>query len=258
MGEALKLDGLSVEAVYSDGTTAGVATEALIDHSKVNMGKAGTYKIAVSYQGKTTEVAVKVSEKPSADVPNDNKKPTPAPSRPSPANKVKKGDKVTIKKLKYTVASTKNGNRSVTLMGCTDKKSRKNLSIPASVKISGKAYKVTAVNARAFAGCRKLSSLSVGQNVAVIGKEAFAGCKSLKSVKLGALVKRIKAGAFSGCLKLSSIKVVSKKLVTIEKNAFKGISSRARIKVPASKLKAYKKLFSKKSIGYKKGWKIGK
>ncbi len=258
VGEALKLDGLSVEAVYSDGTTAGVATEALIDHSKVNMGKAGTYKIAVSYQGKTTEVAVKVSEKPSADVPNDNKKPTPAPSRPSPANKVKKGDKVTIKKLKYTVASTKNGNRSVTLMGCTDKKSRKNLSIPASVKISGKAYKVTAVNARAFAGCRKLSSLSVGQNVAVIGKEAFAGCKSLKSVKLGALVKRIKAGAFSGCLKLSSIKVVSKKLVTIEKNAFKGISSRARIKVPASKLKAYKKLFSKKSIGYKKGWKIGK
>lgn len=100
--------------------------------------------------------------------------------------------------------------------------------------------------------------MTVGANVTVIGDQAFANCKALKSITCKKGLKQIKPKAFSGCRKLQKITLKSKKLTKIGKNAWKGISAKAEIRVPASKLKTYQKLFSKKSIGYQKGWKIKK
>jgi len=103
--------------------------------------------------------------------------------------------------------------------------------IPASVTIEGKAYAVTDIAAGAFKNCKKLKSVTIGKNVKSIGAKAFYKCSSLKKITI----------------KSTSLKKVGKA-------AFKGINAKAKIKVPAKKLKAYKKVL--KGKGQKKSVKI--
>ena len=81
--------------------------------------------------------------------------------------------------------------------------------------------------------------------------------KKLKKVTIGANITSIGANAFSGCKSLKNVVVKSKSLKKVGKNAFKGIQKKAVFKVPAKKLKAYKKLFGSKA-GVKKSMKIKK
>ena len=60
-----------------------------------------------------------------------------------------------------------------------------------------------------------------------IGKQAFAGCKNLKSIRI-------------------KTPYLTKKSVGTK--AFKGISVKAKIKVPKKQLKAYKKLLKAKGV----------
>ncbi|MBO5524476.1 MAG: hypothetical protein J5986_12535, partial [Roseburia sp.] len=55
----------------------------------------------------------------------------------------------------------------------------------------------------------------------------------------------------SSCSKLGTITIKSTKLSSVGKNAFEGIKSTAKIKVPAKKLSAYKKLLKGKGQGSK-------
>jgi hypothetical protein len=64
-------------------------------------------------------------------------------------------------------------------------------------------------------------------------------------------VLTIGASAFSGDSALKTITIESKVLKTVGSGAFKGISSNAKIKVPSSKLKAYKSLLKGKGQGKK-------
>ena len=107
------------------------------------------------------------------------------------------------------------------------KKTVKTVSIPASVKISGKTYKVVSISKDAFKGCSKLTAVTIGKNVGKIGAKAFYGCKKLKKVTFKTT-------------KLTAGKVGS--------NAFKGIYKKAVIKSPKSKKKAYKKFLLKKGM----------
>ncbi|MFD1402752.1 leucine-rich repeat protein, partial [Robinsoniella peoriensis] len=59
-------------------------------------------------------------------------------------------------------------------------------------------------------------------------------------------VKVIHSYAFSGAKQLKSITVKSKVLNKVYKNTFKNIHKRAVIRVPSSKLRAYKKLMANK------------
>ena len=121
--------------------------------------------------------------------------------------------------------------------------------IPDTVTIDGITYKVTAIEANAFKNNKKITKVIIGNNVKVIGKNAFAGCKKLKSVTVGKNVKTISAGAFSGSAKLKTITVKSTKLKSVGKKALKGIHTKAKIKVPKSKLAKYKSLFKNKGQG---------
>ncbi len=234
VGETLDLSGLSVEGVYSDGTRSDVKGEAVIDTSKVKMSRAGTYTITIGYGGRSVTVQVKVSDT------------------------IKKGSKVTVNKLYYTVTASSGKNKTVMLTGCKDKRTRKTLTVPAQITVSKTKYNVTAVQAKAFSGCKKLTRVTIGKKVTTIGSLSFANCKKLKRVKCGAALKQIRPKAFSGCKKLSKITIRSKKLTKVGKNACKGIATKAEIRVPAPRLKVYRRLFSKKTVGYKKGWKIRK
>ena len=66
-------------------------------------------------------------------------------------------------------------------------------------------------------------------------------------------IKTIGANAFYKCTKLKNIVIKSKnlKLKNVGKKAFKGINSKALIKVPKSKYKAYKNILTKRGVGKK-------
>jgi len=96
----------------------------------------------------------------------------------------------------------------------------KKLSIPAKVSANDRKYKVTAVGAQACKGMKKLTTLSVGSNVATIGAGAFEDCGKLKTVTINS-AKMKKSGFGSGC--------------------FRNINAKAVFKVPAKALKDYKK-----------------
>ena len=158
------------------------------------------------------------------------------PATEKPAAPAKKGTTLTVssKKLKVKVTSSSKKNPTVTVTKITDKNAKK-LTIPATVKVKGVTYKVTAITDKAFKGNKNLTTVTIGSNVTKIGKEAFSGCKNLKKIT-----------------------VTAGKLKTISKNAFKGINKKATITVKGTKKAktALKKQLKKKSTGYVKTWKI--
>ena len=101
----------------------------------------------------------------------------------------------------------------------------KNMIIPKSVKFGGKAFKVVSIANKACFNT-KIQKVTINSNVKKIGSRAFGGCNKLKTM----IIKSVT-------------------LKSIGKNAFNGIHPMARIKVPAVKLSAYKKLFKNKGQG---------
>jgi len=86
--------------------------------------------------------------------------------------------------------------------------------------------------------------------VTAISENAFRNNKYVKRIVLSDNVTEIGARAFSGCKKLSSLTVKSKKITSksLSAKAFKGISSKTKIKVPKENRSTYKKLFCKKGL----------
>lgn len=165
--------------------------------------------------------------------------------KPTNSSTVKKGTKVTIKGYKYTV---KNSSE-VTFTGVKNKKASK-ISIPATVKIKNKKYKVTAISEKSLKGVQA-KTIIVGNNVQTIGNSAMENCKQLTKVTLGKNVKKIGKNVFKSDKKLKNITIKSTKLKSVGKNAFKGINSKAKITVPKKKYTSYKKLMKGKGQGKK-------
>lgn len=204
--------------------------------------------------------------------PGNNEQPnTNGSSDQQPSNTPAVGKTVTVGSAKVKVL----GSSAVSYSGPTSK-IIKTASIPATVKIGGKTYKVTTIGAGAFSGCTKLTSVKIGKNVNTIGKKAFYNCKKLTKVTIGAnvtsigvsafekctslksvvipkKVKKIGKRAFYGCKKLKKITIKTSKLSkkSIGAKAFKGIYSKATVKVPAKKLKTYKKYLWKAGVSKK-------
>lgn len=143
-----------------------------------------------------------------------------------------KGKVYTAGNLKYKVTKSAYKNGTVSVYAPA-KKTLTSVSIPATVKINGYTFQVTAIGNKAFAKCTKLKSVKIGAKVTTIGKEAFSGCKALTSITISSNV-----------------------LKAVGSSAFKGISAKAVIKVPAAKLSAYQKLL--KGKGQKSSVKITK
>lgn len=165
--------------------------------------------------------------------------------KPTNSSTVKKGTKVTIKGYKYTV---KNSSE-VTFTGVKNKKASK-ISIPATVKIKNKKYKVTAMSEKSLKGVQA-KTIIVGNNVQTIGNSAMENCKQLTKVTLGKNVKKIGKNVFKSDKKLKNITIKSTKLKSVGKNAFKGINSKAKITVPKKKYTSYKRLMKGKGQGKK-------
>ena len=159
---------------------------------------------------------------------------------------VKKGTSHKVGSYQYKVT----GTSTVSLTGVKNNKVTK-IKIPKTVKIGGKDFKVTAIGSRAFKNNKKITSVEIGDNVKSIGTSAFEGCTKLSRAALGRGITEIGGNAFKNCKKLGTVTIKSTKLKKVGKNALKGIKPTAKIKVPAKKLSAYKKIFKNKGQGRK-------
>lgn len=151
--------------------------------------------------------------------------------------------------LKYKVLKSAAGNSLGTVQVTKVAKQKTKISIPAQVtdpKTKQK-FRVTSIGANAFKGNKKITKVSIGNEIETIGASAFSGCKKLSSVTIGKKVKKIESKAFYNCKKLKKITVKSTKLKKVGKKAIKGIFKKAVIKAPKKQVKAYNKLFSKKT-----------
>lgn len=129
--------------------------------------------------------------------------------------------------------------------------------IPSTVKAHGKTYKVTAIASNAFKSCRKLKQATISGNITSIGSNAFQGCSALRTVKIGSKVTSIGAKAFYDCKALTSVTIQTKKLSSskVGKSAFtkagRSNYKKLKVRVPKSKLSAYKKLLKSKGLSTK-------
>ena len=138
------------------------------------------------------------------------------------------GKTVTVKNYRYKITGQNNSKKTGTasFAGVTGtKKKAKTITVPAGIKYKGITFTVTAVNANAFKGNKRVSKVIIGKNVKTIGKNAFYNCKKLKNI------------SFKGT-----------KVTSIGKGAFLKIASRPNVTVPKSVKKKYKKLLTKKVI----------
>lgn len=145
----------------------------------------------------------------------------------------KKGATYTAGNYKYKVtnAST-NGKGTVTVTGFA--KTKTSIAIGGTVKIGTVSYKITAIGAKAFKNKTKATKITIGANVKTIGSQAFYNCKKVKTVTI------------------STKKLTTK---TVKSQAFKKVGAsnykKVTVKVPSSKLKAYKKFLTKKGLSSK-------
>ncbi len=131
-----------------------------------------------------------------------------------------KKTQVTLASGKYTITSS-GKTPTVTYVGPANK-NKTVLSIPATVKIKGKTYKVTAISKNAYKNNKKLKQVTIGKNIRSIGAKAFYGCKSLKKIT-----------------------IKTKSLKTIGSKAFQKIHKKASFQFPKGKKKSYQKLLKK-------------
>ena len=132
----------------------------------------------------------------------------------------------------YKVSSSDASVPTVIYKGSTDSKAAKakTVTVPDTVTIDGTTYLVTEVGASAFKKNKNATKIVIGKNVKKVKKNTFKNCKKLKT------------------LVFKTTKLTNK---TLAKGAFKGITKKTVIKVPKSKLKAYKTLFRKKGLSKK-------
>ena len=98
----------------------------------------------------------------------------------------------------------------------------KSITVPNTIKVSGITYKVISIGANTFKNCKKLTSVTIGTNVAKITNSAFNNCPTLKTV---------------------TIKTVKLTKKTTSKKAFNKVNKKMVIKVPKKVKKTYAVIF---------------
>lgn len=231
--------------------------------SEIVSGNAGDITVYAKWKQKTSEDSdnkptatpdstAKVTKQPSqpTKTPDTTGKPTAKPGNNSNSggssnsgSKVKLLKKGVVKKLvKYNVyvkvtkpgKAAKNKITGGEVQYIKPIKNKASITIPDTVKIGKYSYKVRSVANNALKNKKALKKVIIGRNVTTIGKNVFAGCKKLKNITVKSTV-----------------------LKSVGKNALKGIAKNTVIKVPKSKYKKYKKIFSKKT-GFTKKMKLKK
>lgn len=127
----------------------------------------------------------------------------------------------------------KTGKGKAAYMTCAASRKTKAVSVPATIKCSGKTLKVTVVKAYAFTGKDQLQKVSIGKNITKIEGSAFLGCDRLSVLEINS--KKLKKTGVKKCLDGSGVK---------------------KVLVPDEKKTLYRKIFAESAAGGKKGVKV--
>lgn len=127
------------------------------------------------------------------------------------------GETRTINNITYQVTKASTSDPRVWAVGCT-KQTMTTLTIPDRITFGGVSYKVVQIGKNAFRDMPRLTTLTIGKHVT-----------------------RIKNGAFYNCPKLKNVTIRSKKIAGIGEKAFSKIYVRAKVDVPNSSVKKYKR-----------------
>ncbi|MBP5775379.1 MAG: leucine-rich repeat protein, partial [Clostridiales bacterium] len=231
-GESLSVKGAKITVSYDDGTSfEEEVTASMVEGFS---SKAGKHTLTVKYDVLTLTYNIQVEAKATATpTPGSAKKATATPTAkagqkatvtpadkettttPAVAEKSKTGE------LKASGNSYKLSGNSAIFMSAAKKAS---VTVPDSIKVNGKIYKVTVIADSAFKNNKVLKKIVIGKNVKAIKANAFRGCKNLKSI---------------------TVKTTKLKASKVGKNAFKGINKKAVFKLPKKKFKVYKAIFRK-------------
>lgn len=139
----------------------------------------------------------------------------------------------TEKGLQFKVTKSDLTNGTVTVVKPQSKKVKK-VTIPATVKINGVTFKVTAIAANAFQNAKSLETVTIGKNVTKIGKNAFNKCSKLRKVTFkGIKSPKIGTKAFKGTNAKCTVKA-PKKMGKKEFNKLKTALKKAKISSKSS------------------------
>ena len=217
---------------------AGSALESFMKANSLNYSTYGGSSGSDSTTKPSTDTKNDTVTKPSTDT----TKPSTETTKPSSTNTSKTNIKVgkTFKsgRLWYIVTSSKTVRVKKAV-----KQNYAMITVPATVKYKGVTLKVTYIGAKAFAGCRKLQQVKIGNNVTTIGNYAFSGCVSLKTVDMGKQVKKIGRGAFKNNRKLVLLYIRSSNLNKVGIHALYGVRvKKVFLVTPKGKSAKYRKM----------------
>lgn len=139
-------------------------------------------------------------------------------------------------------------NSDVAYMGPIDKNVA-SVTVPGTVIINNRTYKVSSIANNAFKNNKKLKKVVISDNVISIGNAVFQNCAKLKKVTMPTTLKTIGKKAFYNCKNLKSV-VIPKKVKTVGKKAFYNCKKLRSVTILTKKLTA-------KSIGNKAFTKAG-
>ncbi len=117
-----------------------------------------------------------------------------------------------------------------------------------SITIDGS---ITSIGYEAFYGCTSLTSVIIGNSVRNIGERAFEKCSSLTSVTIGNNVRSIDGRSFYGCSSLTSVTIEATTPPSLSTNlVFGALPSSYKIYVPSVSVDAYKSATSWSEYAY--------
>ena len=234
-------DSTEPEVTTEEVTEAEVTTEEVVEVPEVvteeevtteaTTTEAATTEEATTTEEPTTEVAtteevtteVATTEEPEAEPVITEEFDE---EEPDGEDVYEEGDEIETASATYIVTD----EAEVEYSEVADEVTASTISIPKTITVNGKVFKVTAIGEGAFKGNKNIKKVTIGSNINEIGEYAFYGCKKLKTIVINTK-------------SLNSSRIGS--------NAFKKLPTNVTIKAPKSKTKSYKKFFKKYGLGSK-------
>ena len=163
---------------------------------------------------------------------------------------LRKGDVISSGIYRYKVTNARvDGTGRMEVIGFVKGRSTKRVAIPKSVTWNRIKYNVTSVGMKAFQKNKKIKTVVIPDSVEKISYKAFYTCTNMKKLIIGKNVSYLGAHAFCNNKNITKIVFTGTKLKTLKDPHIFICVNRAKVYVPKSKYKVYKKRLSTYGLG---------